>query len=970
MTRAAHEAGVAIIPYRNDPLLQLSQDLIARNREALPDLSHVTVLVSEPQVAAPLRQRLLDAVAEQGKAGLVGLEIVSLRDWVRQFLPDSIRICPPISAELILVEALLPHQHLFNQANPWLLAGEMLELFEALTLSEIGLPQDLDTFITQLQSAYGLRQNIRQALSREATVIHSLWHAWHQQIQAHGLTDSHSAYLLALHNSLQQTDAAQQIWLAGYQQFYPAEQQWLEALLQRQQLTLYLHGQASEVEPGYPEQHLQPLIEQLDLSSKLPDPGDRYSAFLDIVFGEQTVPLQQTAQQLGQLPGPVQERLSVLLADSAEQEARAIDIQVRQWLLQGKQQVAIVTENRRLARRIRALLERADVQLADAAGWALSTTSAAAALERWLECIEEDFAHLPLLDLLKSPFVFQHLDAEQVQHATYRLEQDIIRHENIARNLNRYRAHIHDRRKRLPDWLPDDNTLLSLLDALEQAAAPLLPLRRGRHPAASFVTQLKQSLQLLGMHDAFNLDAAGSRLLQLLEQLDGAARPGPFQLKWADFRIWLGRHLESFNFRPRPTQQTVQLMGLAQSQLQQFDALVIASAEQEHLPGHPSISPFFNDQVRRELGLKSQDAHYAERFYHIRRLLEAAPVILITAREEQDGEPVVISPWLEYLLTLHHQTYRQDLLATALHRLVQTDAAEVIRCDSRELPEPQQQPRPAIRAALIPDKFSPSDYQQLLNCPYQYYAARCLQLSPPEEISEALSKADYGQRIHLCLQAFHGQVRGLPGPFRQSFIPANRDAAMALLQEISAAVFADVLPDNFEHQAWLSQWQAYIPVYIDWQIARAAEWQVAQVETQAEVSLNDIRLKGRLDRIDSAEAGRAIIDYKTGFVPKQDEVINGEFIQLPFYALLDQQQHPEARVEQVGYLKFESPDKVTVPYLLEHDDLQQLAAAIAGRLLEIVTQMKNQTGVPAWGDSRTCEHCDMGLLCRKQVWQA
>ena len=56
---------------------------------------------------------------------------------------------------------------------------------------------------------------------------------------------------------------------------------------------------------------------------------------------------------------PALDRLSLFKADGAEQEAAAIDIQVRRWLIEGKRRVGIVTENRRLARRVRALLERA-----------------------------------------------------------------------------------------------------------------------------------------------------------------------------------------------------------------------------------------------------------------------------------------------------------------------------------------------------------------------------------------------------------------------------------------------------------------------------------------------------------------------------------------------------------------------------------------------------------------------------------
>ena len=137
---------------------------------------------------------------------------------------------------------------------------------------------------------------------------------------------------------------------------------------------------------------------------------------------------------------PLSGHLAILPASSPEQEARAIDLQVRQWLLDGKQSIAIVTEDRRLARRVRALLDRAGIGLEDTGGWALSTTSAAAALERWLETVEEDFAHQPLLDVLKSPFIFPDDDRDQLANSVYRLEQDIIQRENIASGMQRYRT--------------------------------------------------------------------------------------------------------------------------------------------------------------------------------------------------------------------------------------------------------------------------------------------------------------------------------------------------------------------------------------------------------------------------------------------------------------------------------------------------------------------------------------------------
>jgi len=91
----------------------------------------------------------------------------------------------------------------------------------------------------------------------------------------------------------------------------------------------------------------------------------------------------------------------------------------------------VVSEDRRLARRLRALLERHRIPVRDRAGWALSTTAAASALERLLQCIEEDFPHQAFLDLLKSPFLGG--EASTHQACVRILERDVIQRENVAR---------------------------------------------------------------------------------------------------------------------------------------------------------------------------------------------------------------------------------------------------------------------------------------------------------------------------------------------------------------------------------------------------------------------------------------------------------------------------------------------------------------------------------------------------------
>ena len=178
------------------------------------------------------------------------------------------------------------------------------------------------------------------------------------------------------------------------------------------------------------------------------------------------------------------------------------------------------------------------------------------------------------------------------------------------------------------------------------------------------------------------------------------------------------------------------------------------------------------------------------------------------------------------------------------------------------------------------------------------------------------------------------------------------------------AEFARDLEDNFLHRDWLQRWNQLIPEYINWQIDRNELWQVNDVEQHAELSnlIEGITIRGRIDRIDEGDEVFSIIDYKTGAIPNQDDVLSGESIQLPFYRLLASEQ-PVVRVE---YLSLNNEVKTRL--ILEGDELQSLSQEVAGRLAELVQQLHNQNGLPACGDEKSCDYCPIDGVCRKQSW--
>lgn len=944
-------ADILVADYE-DIVEQAVLKLLQANQDKLPDLSSVCLFTPSRNLCSHARKCILDHLPENLQA-VIPPFIGTLQDWISDniALPDAdLSMLSEQARQLLFVEALAENPALYREENKWQVSTALLRLFDELALNEVSLlEQSDDEWLQTLQQAYAC-ENQNHHLQQEAALVHRLWQAWQQQLQDQHLLDPCGAYIARLKCASSQINDNQHFYLLTTGHLTPCEQHFIAAACARNQCTIVEYTSVAAA-----SNNASPVAA---------------SVFVHDAFDFQTAPLKQRAARYKQTYNNSTLPFSVFYSRDAETEARAVDLQVRLWLLEGKRNIGIVSEDRKLSRRVRALLERANVYLQDMAGWSLSTTSAAAVLERWLECIEEDFDYRPMLDLLKSHFYRSELGDDEQLETVYRLENDIILHENIGHGIRRYRKQLAYRLHRLENW-PENtyNNIILLLDQLEKACQHLQLLYRSnkKFSLSEYLDALTESLHQLGIMVSFADDAAGMTILNALEDMrNGLQHSNPGML-WNDFRTWLGMTLEDQLFSPQTSSSAVSLMSLAQAGCQHFDALIIAAADKQHLPGKPDASPFFNQSVRLSLGLPDWQQQREHKLQQFKRLLQASEEILITCKHEDNGEPVPLSPWIEALNTFHALTHDDSLQNTYLQQMLGQDTAVFI-CDTDSLPGIAQRPAPSLPLEAIPQRMSASAHQRLIDCPYKYFAGDGIRLKPPDEIREELQKSDYGERVHKILNAFHRPVKNLPEPFKDKLTHDNKHRAISHLTMISEAVFKQDMEDNALHRSWLHRWMKHVPAYIDWQIKQQQDWRVSETEKQCEATLNDIELTlhGRLDRIDThveQDRQHSIIDYKTGFTASQADVDSGEDVQLASYALL------AGETSSVKYLSLdESNGSVRTKASLEGEELRSLSHDIRNRLQTIVTMERNGAPMTAWGDTKTCSYCDFAGLCRKKIW--
>lgn len=937
------------------PLAFAAQTVCRVCRDKLPDLSEAVILLPQPHAAEQLRREILHAAGQFGFSAVLLPRITTFPDFHKTLLPEPE---PPVIAReqrvLILMEALRTRPDLYGSGSPWLLAENLLQLFDEITLFHVNLPKNSGDFVELLRKSYSLPAN-EPAMQREARLVHTLWKAWHEQLSAEGCQDSTGHYLSQLSASPGYVPASQPFFVLGFDRFIPAERRWLETLRERGQLHLLFSAPPDDPPLGS------------GLQKPFGFPPSPFSEWLETCYraGETALKERINAFKLKYPHSPVAGRLKTLAVDQLEQETQGVALFIRASLARGYQRIGVVTEDRRLARRLRALLERSNISLRDTAGWALSTTRAAAVLESWLECVEQDFPHLAFLDLLKSPAITP-ADNKAKLALIYRLEHDVILHENIAGGIKRYQRALDYRAARLAHWnARSHQDLMKLLQDFEKAAAHLKLLLNKEVTASAWLELLIDSLEALNMTGFLSSDSAGSALLDLLTQMKHGAAKRAITLSWTEFRAWVGRSLEQHYFNPSSkSSHDVQLFTLEQSRLQHFDALVIAAANEHHLPGDLNGLPFFNEAVRASLGLPDWRHRLRARERQFRALLECSQSILITWQQSDNGEPIDLCPWVAALTHFHNAAYGDDLQDRALLAAINRGEWFPGITDEAVAPQIPQQPAPVAPVEQLPAEITVSGHQRLINCPYQFYVSDILKLKPADEIREALQKSDYGNRVHTCLEAFHAGLNGLPGPFEGPLTITNRNTALALLETISRHVFTRDIEDNFQHRGWLRRWLAFIPQYIDWQIDHNRTWRIEAAEQRLNVPLNeDLTLHGRIDRIEKHEGKTALVDYKTGKVPKPADVLAGEEVQLISYSLLLE------HVSQVLYLGLDGREGVNDRTYVEGETLISLRDSVRDRLIHTYQRLRDGAPLPAFADKATCRYCDAAGVCRRQVWE-
>ena len=572
------------------------------------------------------------------------------------------------------------------------------------------------------------------------------------------------------------------------------------------------------------------------------------------------------------------DNLTKISCSGPQQEALTIAMMLRQVLEETDKTAALITPDRRLARRVAAELKRWKIDIDDSGGTPITQTLPGAFLLLTAEAITNQASPVPLLAALKHP-----LAAGGVQPAFFR--KNVREMELAILRGPRPRAGFSSLLGILRKTTTSDE-LISWFEWLSGAAEPLSQLLRMNKVSPKKIINahivFAETLASSDSETGFNrlwAGEAGKTAAQIINEIRSAVEtlppiPGA---EWPTLlRVLLRGGVVRATYGQHPR---LQIWGLLEARLQQPDLTILGGLNEGIWPPESANDPWMSRPMRETFGLAPPERRIGLTGHDFVQAV-AAPKVVVTRCMRMDGTPTVQARWVTRIETFLSQSEMGREVLTKWENEEAKWSNWQSELDSRhaavQMPAPE--PRPPISAR--PNSLSVTEIETLIRDPYEIYAKRILGLRAIEPIDADPGAAERGIIIHRAVDRFFQREKD-----------CDRSAALEEFLRIGEEEFEEWLD---RPGIWAFWWPRFERI-VNWIIEQEYGQHSGRVNTHTEVSgelllrgrKRQFKLTARADRIDIlADGGYVVIDYKTGTLPTKSDVNKGLSPQLPLEAMM------------------------------------------------------------------------------------
>lgn len=319
---------------------------------------------------------------------------------------------------------------------------------------------------------------------------------------------------------------------------------------------------------------------------------------------------------------------------------------------------------------------------------------------------------------------------------------------------------------------------------------------------------------------------------------------------------------ETLDFKGEPL-EGLQIMGMLESRVLDFETVIISSVNEGILPSGKTNNSFIPFDVKIENNLptfKEKDAVYT---YHFYRLLQRAKNVYILYNTEIDA-----------LKGGEKSRFITQLEVEGIHNIKHS----II---SPEVPIIEQKLTEIIKTASVVEQiktlsnkgFSPSSLTNYIRNPIDFYYEKILGIKEFEEVEENIAANTLGSVIHNSLEDFYKPLEG--SLLTIEHLKTFKIQLKEMVTKHFEALYNKGGFSSGKNLIIFEIAQRYISNFINLEmesLKNGDEIKILSIEADEAIEIKidgldfPIKLKGKVDRIDSCNGMTRVIDYKSGKV--------------------------------------------------------------------------------------------------------
>jgi hypothetical protein len=367
----------------------------------------------------------------------------------------------------------------------------------------------------------------------------------------------------------------------------------------------------------------------------------------------------------------------------------------------------------------------------------------------------------------------------------------------------------------------------------------------------------------------------------------------------------------------------LQIMGMLESRLIDFENLIITNVNEGYIPAGKSNNSFIPLDIKSEMGLPTYKEKDALISYHFYRLISRAKNIYFIYNEDSTGlnsgeksrflSQIEINPIKNHQIS-KQQYYPEIPFEPRNNFYIEKDAYILETLKN-----------------LAISGFSPSLFNCYIRNKEQFYTQYVLQISQFEEVEENIAANTFGTIVHHILENLYTPLLG------KSLNQSNINDLFLQIDFETKKVFAEVYKKGEitkgKNLISLEVAKQYITKYLEIEKNQLAtdSLTVLALEKKYECIITDerlpfpVKLKGKIDRIELRNSKIRIIDFKTGKVESSNlkinswedlttKITNDKKIQLMCYLLMTQNVEEFKNYEvETGIISFKTLNNWFIP---------------------------------------------------------